>query len=131
MNAWWNWLLLQLAAQLFVGIFHWRLVGKGRILTRPLWRFRPFRPPVSRLSGRPVYSVVRTKQIIVLAIVELPTAFLMDTPYLSPIGATILVSLYLDDYFTGDDDRWKRFKDAVRNAIKWKMRLPIIQEGMR
>jgi hypothetical protein len=34
------------------------------------------------------------------------------------------VCLYLDDYLTGDDDKWRRFWEGVRNKIKWLMKLP-------
>jgi hypothetical protein len=40
----------------------------------------------------------------------------------------LLVSLYLDDYLTGDDERWHRFKDRARNAVKWRMMLPKVAE---
>jgi hypothetical protein len=32
--------------------------------------------------------------------------------------------LFLDDYLTGDDDNWRRFKEWAKNKIKWKMPLP-------
>lgn len=36
-----------------------------------------------------------------------------------------LLLLWVDDWLTGDDDRWNRFKSRARNAVKWKMALPV------
>lgn len=36
----------------------------------------------------------------------------------------VICALYLDDYFTGDDDDMKKKWQEVRNKIKWKMKLP-------
>ncbi len=37
----------------------------------------------------------------------------------------LVASLFvLDDYLFGDDDKWKRLWEGVKNTIKWKMDLP-------
>lgn len=58
----------------------------------------------------------RVTQIIAVGI--------LTWPFPQAIQWTAFIALYLDDYLTGDDDRWKRFKDEARNKVKWLMELP-------
>lgn len=104
-------------------IFFWLLavapdrVGRGR-LTRALRVLPP----------RRFFSIpwVRFSRFIVLSLVAGPVENVVGGIWerydLVYWGGCIVY--FLDDYLTGDDDRWRRFKDAVRNKIRWLMELP-------
>lgn len=40
------------------------------------------------------------------------------------VGGLWIAALCIDDYLTGDDDSWRKFKDWARNKVKWRMQLP-------
>jgi hypothetical protein len=116
------WIPLGLSVQLFVGICWASSVGKGRVLSRPLWRFRPFRYGVYRgWDGGIRASGVRMLQIWALIAVYVPACFFLGAAITVPTYWLLIIALYMDDYVTGDDERWKRFKQWARNKLRWRM----------
>ena len=108
-------------SQAAIFLFHPNRFGRGKILTRPLIRL--LRLPENDYLVR---NFVRASQVFVLLIWLSVMVFThaMSRDKRMFIYFTLVTALYLDDYLTGDDDKWKKFKDAVRNKIKWKMELP-------
>lgn len=114
-------LIMMATVQISFSWWYWRLVGKGRLFSRPLWRFYLFRPEVSPFG---VYGwTTRLAQIFAVVFVWLIVGYVADIHIAIPEAISITV-LYLDDYLTGDDEKWKRFKNRVRNKIKWRMHVP-------
>lgn len=96
-----------------------RCLFRGKILT--WWiRKRIFRP-----SARSRYDtsglLLRTVQIMVVCG---GLFFVVSQLVANVLGWIWCIGLYVDDYLTGDDDKWKRFKGWVGNKVKWKMELP-------
>jgi hypothetical protein len=95
---------------------------RGKILTMPIRRrVRCFR--IEALVGR------RDRRGFMLRMVQIFVLSLVNFVGISDAVATVIYWLgasafFVDDYLTGDDDRWKRFTDAVRNKVSWKMLLP-------
>lgn len=88
---------------------------KGRLLTA--W----IRRRVRLLQGG---ATCRISQIIGIGV--------LTRTFPAGIQWIAFIALYLDDYLTGNDDRWKRFKDEAHNKVKWLMELPappVRQEG--
>lgn len=92
-------------------------LGRGRI-TRAL-RFLPpkvvFSPPWVRLSRYFLLAICAGP------IEQLAGGIWLDADVVYWVGCIVLL---LDDYLTGDDDRWRRFWEAVRNKVRWLMELP-------
>ena len=119
-----GWPVLMLSVQIGVALLRLDCVGKGRLFSRPLWRFRLFAPRVSLWTGYIFGTWTRLKQILVSCFIYTPLTIWSHSIWIT-VGYTLLVmALYLDDYFTGDDERWKRFKSKARNALRWLMELP-------
>lgn len=99
-----------------------RRFARGRILTMPLRRRS------SWLNGHPYACryVVQGGTVGLVAILLTPLVSLTteDFVYWVPI-----LLLWIDDWATGDDDKWKRLKGAARNAVKWRMVLPAPQRA--
>lgn len=115
------WILAAITVDLAASYARPKLVGHGRLLSRPLWRYRFFAPGWSP-SGLTRGFRTRTRQFMVIFCVCVPVTYLTLWGAVG-YGASI-IALVLDDLLTGDDDRWKRFKDRARNAIRWRMTLP-------
>lgn len=119
------WVVLQLGVQLFVGFRFPRRIGKGRIFTRPFWGVPGFRPYISPWDGTIYAANVRVAQFGVIFTTELALIFTgLVGGWLNRVVNVVIILLYLDDYVTGDDEKWKRFKETLKNAVKWKMPLP-------
>lgn len=99
---------------LFVAMCFPRRVYRGRFLTEPL----------ARKFGI-LNVLVRITQIGFMLVSVTILSVLERHGHPAFFYGVVSFALYLDDYLTGDDDRWKRFKDAVRNKVKWRMRLPV------
>lgn len=110
------WLALVLLAQFIVPDSR---VFRGRVLTGSMQRVVRWRRTDHR--GRWLFRVIQIGTVIAAFLVGLLPLHLEQG---------IVVALYLDDYLTGDDDRRRRFRDAVRNKVKWLMQLPAA-EGVR
>jgi hypothetical protein len=93
-----------------VTLRHRDRVAKGRVLTRPLWRFRFFAPHHRRLG----VGVVRVKQVLILAAPVTAVSYARVWGYAGIVYAAVVVALYLDDYLTGGDDEWRRFLEWLR-----------------
>lgn len=115
------WVLSATVVDLAVSYVQPKTVGHGRLLSRPLWRYRFFAPGYSP-SGVTRGFRTRRRQTDVVFAVCIPASFVTGWGGVA-YGASLL-ALILDDLLTGDDDRWKRFKDRARNAIRWRMTLP-------
>lgn len=119
--------LLALFVSLYANLRFTEKIGKGRILSRPLWRFRLFAPLV--FFDR-VYAVrTRAAQLTILLAWSLSMLVMVasgiDFPLaLSAAWNIIFICLYLDDYMTGDDERWQRFREGVRRLLKAAQRTP-------
>lgn len=110
-------LVLQFVCQFGVGLFYRSRVGRGRLLSRPLARYRPFSPMT--LFG-PIWSLLRLKQLLLLILLWAPARFTgLIPPWTTEAFNLAVAALYLDDYLTGDDERWKRFKE-LKNKVKWR-----------
>lgn len=116
--------LLALAVQVAAVVFFRYRIGKGRILTRPLWRFRLFRPYVCPFTGQILAGNSRLGQLLIGTPIQLSLVFFVGSAALSSVWWILLAAFYLDDYVTGDDDRWRRFKSFARNLFRWRMELP-------
>lgn len=94
-----------------------RKLFRGKVLTMWVRRaIRFFRPRgFGSLDVRGL--ILRTFQVMV-------PAFYFDHGSWQILPWLWGIVLYLDDYLTGDEDQWKRFKDWARNKIKWRMELP-------
>lgn len=109
------WLVLSLMVQIMCPMLNPRGHQRGKILTAPLRKTFPklFDHFFCRLFQIFILFGVYT----VMKIVGLPEAVA------GPIYFILLILLYLDDYFTNDDNH-KKWWAEVRNKIKWKMELP-------
>lgn len=116
---------MSLGVQLIVGFRFQQRVGRGRFLSRPLWRFRLFAPRVHPW-GDVIASYTRVKQMFVMIPVYCVAALFLRPWHMIYFG--ILIARYMDDYLTGDDDQWRRFKSWARNKIKWKTPLPAAEQ---
>jgi hypothetical protein len=114
MNSQWAWFALALGVQLTVTWIFPQRVNKGKILTQPIVRFFP-QPWLARTSQ--IFANYGAYELCRYGL-NLPVK------PLNVIYWTVYIALYMDDYLTGDDDKWKKFKDAVKNKIKWLMDLP-------
>jgi hypothetical protein len=102
------WGALGFSVQVGIGLRFTALVGKGRILSRPLWRFRFFSP----LIGYTMVLAVKTRlaQLLVLIVVYVPAMIVLRGPlWLTASFWTLVILWYGDDWLTGDDERWNRF----------------------
>jgi len=109
------WLILSVIVQVVVPILNPRGAMRGKFFTRPLrkWFPRVFNNGFCRLF-----------QITIIFVVfeTLRHGFGVPEHIAGPLYFLMVIILYLDDYFTDHDD-YKKFGDAVRNKIKWKMKL--------
>ena len=112
----WNGLML--SAQFGVSLLRLSCIGKGRLFSRPLWRFRVFAPMVMPW-GSIIGTYTRLKQIIVFGSAYVGGTILTGTSSELPtiIYCAVMVLLYLDDYLTGDDERWDRVKQFFKKKI--------------
>lgn len=108
----WSWVVLTLVIQLGSQIIKPRNYMRGKYLTMPLRnRFpRVFNNWWCRMIQ--IFSLLFSYFVI--------AAFWHGAAYLYFIS---LMALAIDDYFADDEDK-KRFKEWVRNKVKWKMELP-------
>ena len=99
-----------------------RKLYRGKILTMPFRRrIRYFQPrSIGARDGRGF--CFRLLQLPVAAAVL--TIFSLNGAW-NMVPWLWCIALYLDDYLTGDDERWKRFKDWAGNKVKWRMELPV------
>lgn len=97
------------------------LIGKGRVLSRPLWRFPLFRP--IRLGSYVRAHHVRYLQLLILALV----AFAVGThfEYAAWVYDFGGAACYVDDLVTGDDDRWNGLRRRIKRAIAARPRLRV------
>lgn len=108
------WAALGLIVQVVVGLRFPRQVGRGRIFSRPLWRFRLFAPFVylpffEGMEPLIVASKTRLAQILCLSLLYIPAFVAFDAPLiLTALYWTIIISWYGDDWLTGNDERWNR-----------------------
>jgi membrane-associated phospholipid phosphatase len=105
------WPVLMLFVQGGVALLRLDCIGKGRLFSRPLWRFRLFAPLVGYTMILGTWT--RMKQLLVLILFNfaaMPFVYLWN----NVVFAAVVIALYLDDYFTGDDERWQRIKDRLR-----------------
>ena len=107
------WFILCVVVQTATMILKPKAWAKGRILTRPLWRFRIYAPGWTRLN-----------QYLTLIMVSIPLGVIFSNDFALPLHYIVIIALHLDDWLTGDDDEWKRFKEWAANKVKWKMELP-------
>lgn len=108
-----TWLAWQGLQFFFVLLPGRRRVFRGKILTMPVRR----RVRFFDLHPFPC-------RVIQTLVVCVPMTFLASNGTQTVVDTGWLAALYLDDYLTGDDDQWRRFKDRVKNAVRWKMALP-------
>lgn len=108
------WLVIYCAAVVMVPA---RSLYRGKILTMPIRRrTRLFSPTVDGIFD------IRGANLRLIQLVTVGWGIGWFIPY--AFCWLLMILLYLDDRFTGDDDRWKKFKESVRNRVKWKMKLP-------
>lgn len=119
-----GWPLLMLCVQGLSGLLFLDRIGKGRLLSRPLWRFRLFAPKVSPYSGYVFGSWTRMMQIFVLIPLNIGLTVTWGSPWLTVGFCLLVICLYADDYYSGDDERWRKFKSRARNAVRWLVPLP-------
>lgn len=112
MHNYWSWVVMSLVIQLGSQLIKPQNYSKGKRLTMPLRKRFP------RVFD---HMFCRTMQIIFWIMIASVFQWIWSPfKYIYWLG---ICALAIDDYFS-DDDTWKRFKDAVRNKIKWKMELP-------
>lgn len=93
-----------------------RKIFRGRIFTRPVTKFfRRFCRPLSHGL---------TVRLLQLTIVGDLLVFFVPGGRFVEKNHVWFALLYLDDWATGDDDEWNRFKEWCRNRVKWLMELP-------
>lgn len=99
---------------------------RGRILTRPIRRrVRWFAmPPPGSVTRDAAGYRCRASQVIV---VSFAAAAASEWLYQAVFWA-VSFALILDDYLTGDDERWKRFRDWCGNRVRWLMEMPHVSE---
>lgn len=106
------WLVLSLVVQLGSILLKPQNNCKGKLITIPMKRLLRWKhdDPIGNLFFRVVIQML---------------CFAFILAFFAPAWAYSLwvIALYLDDYMS-DDDTFKRFRDMVRNKIKWKMELP-------
>lgn len=108
-------LCLGMFVQIFVGAIHQfgRKSGKGK-LTRLYAK-------LVRKSYWPPTAFRTFWQLLPMLTVELSLIWLPEQTFRYIAGTywIIVIVLYMDDYFFGDDDQWKRRWEATKNKIKW------------
>jgi hypothetical protein len=107
----WLWMIFTLFVQVLCPMLNPKGHQRGKILTMPL------RKRVKFFDS----EWCRTKQIFVLIVINIPVSLFVH--FSTYIYFFIIIALFLDDYFTNDDDM-KKWWMEVRNKIKWKMELP-------
>lgn len=112
MSNGWSWMIITVCIQIGAQIIKPRTYGRGKYLTMPLRKKWP------RMFN---HIFCRTVQVFMLLGV-----YVVISSFWSPffyIYCLILIAWSVDDYFT-DDENKRKFKEFVRNKIKWKMKLP-------
>lgn len=95
--------------------------GRGR-LTRMLRRVLPWRPLWSTSLRLRIFRVVSVVLAIIVPLsLQFPHARFISTGYVTWFTAAAFA---VDDYLTGNDDKWRRFWRGARNKVRWLMRLP-------
>lgn len=87
---------------------------RGKVFTMPIRRRVRLLQPGFRCRVTQVLAISVGEAFLPIHRQELINAL-----YWAPVFV-----LMIDDWLTGGDDGWKRFRDAVRNKVKWLMHLP-------
>lgn len=111
--------------QLYVGVLHWRKVGQGKHLTWPLRKkiIVYFIQNGKRISPFWLFLIatgggIRTGQLMLIMAVTFAPGTIAGAHFLFPVYWGSVIALYLDDYFT-DNNQWKRRWEGAKNRIKW------------
>lgn len=114
------WVTLPIIAMVVVSLNKPNAFCRGRLLSRPLWSLFPSSKPI------PVSIICRIVQMVGALSVAFTLEILVgwDATVVNMLYGLALLALWLDDWFTGDDDERKRRWEAVKNKVKWLMVLP-------
>jgi hypothetical protein len=88
------------------------------------WPERIFKGIITRAASR----VMRCSRFYARMGVWLAGAVVMwplHDPWWWYGGSAWYILLYLDDIVNGDEDRWKRWREAVKNRVKWRTWHPV------
>lgn len=140
MSAWF-WIVLLFALQIYVGTQG--LVGKGRVITAPMVAFiiKRTTKKLQRKTERGTATMKDVNRSVRLLhmlfsspsqfrfwqVVALFTVIPFDEIVINIYPGLFyysLLALYLDDWLTGDIDKWKRRWQSLKNKIKWKVFVP-------
>ena len=122
--SYWGWDLLFLIVFFFLQLSRPKNFCRGRVSRLLSKHFLP------RAFWRPEMPLYFSRLFLCL-LVSLPVR-MASTLVGHALFWLLTIGLLLDDYYFGDDDHWQRFKELVRNKVKWKMQLPQpVNEGGR
>lgn len=115
------WMLLAIATEIVLLSLKPANIGRG-YLTRMLTRL----PRIGRIFRGDPRKVIGPRLLICLLIGIVVTFVTLNEIIGGSVMYGLVVVFFIDDYYNGDDD-WRKRWQAVRNRIKWKMRLPAPQ----
>lgn len=101
-----------------------RLIGRGFVTRKILARLPPKK---WWRRGYTAYNYRNFLWWIVTLLLQITIWPQLAGNLYYPVFWGVVIALMLDDYYFGDDDKWKKLWEGIKNTVKWKMELPQTQ----